>query len=233
MKTIIKLSIQLSILILSSCSSTSFINRKYTVGIFLQPNKTLKHNTISVDTSKPYASLNQSIELKKADFKIDADKEIINTLTNSIVKKDSVFRILRRGRDDVFVKKCSGQHVLIVKNSENKIVKVKSLSEVNPHNPLFVKEDYKISPEKSLEQVRKSIFLALGFCFIPAGGLVFAILAIRKLKWAKLKNPNYNFEGLKALLNIAAFFSFLIALVIALSAFLYFAALILGGVILM
>ena len=74
MKTIIKLSIQLSILFLSSCSSTSFINRKYTTGVFLQPNKTLKHNTINVDTSKRYASLNQSVELKKEDFKIDTDK---------------------------------------------------------------------------------------------------------------------------------------------------------------
>ena len=218
MKTIIKLSIQLLILVLSSCSSTSFINRKYTSGIFLQQSKIIKHNTISVDTTKQYASLNHGIELKQPIVSLtpNSDKEIINTLTNSIIKKDSVFRILKRGRDDVFVKKCSGYHVLIVKNNENKIVKIKPLSEVNPYNPLFVKEDYKISPEKSLKQAKRSIFSALGLCLIPALGFVLTILAIRRLKWAKLKNPNYNFDGLKALLNLAAFFSFLIALIIVL-----------------
>lgn len=217
MKTIIKLSIQLSILFLSSCSSTSFINRKYTTGVFLQPNKTLKHNTINVDTSKRYASLNQSVELKKEDFKIDTDKEIINRLTNSIIIKDSVFHFQRRGRDGVLVKKCSGKHVLVVLNRENKIVKIKPLSEVNPHNPLFVKEDYKISPEKSLKKAKLFIFLALGFCLIPMLGFVLVFIAIRKLKWAKLKNPNYDFERLKGMLNLAAFFSFLIAFVIVLA----------------
>lgn len=217
MKTIIKLSIQLSILFLSSCSSTSFINRKYTTGVFLQPNKTLKHNTINVDTSKRYASLNQSVELKKEDFKIDTDKEIINRLTNSIIIKDSVFHFQRRGRDGVLVKRCSGKHVLVVLNRENKIVKIKPLSEVNPHNPLFVKEDYKISPEKSLKKAKLFIFLALGFCLIPMLGFVLVFIAIRKLKWAKLKNPNYDFERLKGMLNLAAFFSFLIAFVIVLA----------------
>ena len=217
MKTIIKLSIQLSILFLSSCSSTSFINRKYTTGVFLQPNKTLKHNTINVDTSKRYASLNQSVELKKEDFKIDTDKEIINRLTNSIIIKDSVFHFQRRGRDGVLVKRCSGKHVLVVLNRENKIVKIKPLSEVNPHNPLFVKEDYKISPEKSLKKAKIFIFLALGFCLIPMLGFVLVFIAIRKLKWAKLKNPNYDFERLKGMLNLAAFFSFLIAFVIVLA----------------
>lgn len=217
MKTIIKLSIQLSILFLSSCSSTSFINRKYTTGVFLQPNKILKHNTINVDTSKRYASLNQSVELKKEDFKIDTDKEIINRLTNSIIIKDSVFHFQRRGRDGVLVKRCSGKHVLVVLNRENKIVKIKPLSEVNPHNPLFVKEDYKISPEKSLKKAKLFIFLALGFCLIPMLGFVLVFIAIRKLKWAKLKNPNYDFERLKGMLNLAAFFSFLIAFVIVLA----------------
>lgn len=219
MKTIIKLSIQLSILLLSSCSSTSFINRKYTTGIFSQHNKILKHNTISVDTSKRYASLNHEIELLKPAIclTIIDDREIINRITNSIIIKDSVFHFQRRGRDGVLVKRCSGKHVLVVLNRENKIVKIKPLSEVNPHNPLFVKEDYKISPEKSLKKAKLFIFLALGFCLIPMLGFVLVFIAIRKLKWAKLKNPNYDFERLKGMLNLAAFFSFLIAFVIVLA----------------
>lgn len=216
MKTIIKLSIQLSILLLSSCSSTSFINRKYTTGVFLQHSKTIKHNTISIDTTKRYASLNQSIELKKTDFKIDTDKEIINTLTNSIIKKDSVFHFQRRGRDGVLVKKCSGKHVLVVLNIENKIVKVKPLEVINPRNPLFVKEESKISPEKSLKRARRLVILALGFCLIPMVGLMLVFISMRKLKWAKVKNPNYDFDGLKGLLNLAFFFSFLITLLFVL-----------------
>lgn len=218
MKTIIKLSIQLSILLLSSCSSTSFINRKYTSGVFLQPNKTLKHNTISVDTSKRYASLNHAIELIKPTISLTAidDKEIINMLTNSIVKKDSVFHFQRRGRDGVLVKKCSGKHVLVVLNMGHQIVKVKPLEVINPRNPLFVKEESKISPEKSLKRARRHIFLALGFCLIPMVGFVLVFIAMRKLKWAKVKNPNYDFERLKGMLNLAFFFSFLITLLFVL-----------------
>jgi hypothetical protein len=214
MKTIIKLSIQLSILILSSCSSTSFINRKYTTGIFLQQNKTLKHNTVSVDTSKRYASLNHTIVLIKPAISLTVidDKEIINMLTNSVVKKDSVFHFQRRGRDGVLVKKCSGKHVLVVLNIEHQVVKVKPLEVINPRNPLFVKEESKISPEKSLKRARRHIFLALGFCLIPMVGFMLVFIAMRKLKWAKVKNPNYDFERLKGILNLAFFFSFLITL---------------------
>ncbi len=218
MKTIIKLSIQLSILLLSSCSSTSFINRKYTSGVFLQPNKSLKHNTNSVDTTKQYASLNHTIELNKAIINLTAndEREIINTHTNSIIKKDTVFHTRRRGRDNVFVKKCIGKHVLVVLNEEHKIIKVKPLVTINPRKPLFVIEDYKISPEKSLKKAKLFIFLALGFCPVPLLGFVLALIAIKKLKWAKLKNPNYDFDRLKGLLNLACFYSFLITLLLVL-----------------
>lgn len=129
MKTIIKLLIQLSILLLSSCSSTSFINRKYTTGVFLQQNKTLKHNTINVDTSKRYASLNHAIELIKPAISLTApnDKEIINTHTNSIIKKDSFFLFQKKGRDVRLKKRAEGENILIVINHNQKISKINKI----------------------------------------------------------------------------------------------------------
>jgi hypothetical protein len=129
MKTIIKLSIQLSILVLSSCSSTSFINRKYTSGVFLQHNKTLTHNTIGVDTTKQYASLNQTIELKKPVISLTPsnDKEIINSISNSIIKKDSFFIFQKKGRDVRLKKRAEGENILIVINPNKKVSKINKI----------------------------------------------------------------------------------------------------------
>ena len=141
MKTIIKLSIQLSILFLSSCSSTSFINRKYTTGIFLQHSKTLKHNTINVDTTKQYASLNHGIELTKPITTDDDNKEIINTLTNSIVKKDSFFIFQKKGRDVRLKKRAEGENILIVINPNKKISKINKIdSKPSGYNEINNKE---------------------------------------------------------------------------------------------
>jgi hypothetical protein len=129
MKTIIKLSIQLSILLLSSCSSTSFINRKYTSGVFLQPNKTLKHNTISIDTTKRYASLNHTIVLIKPAISLTSndDKDVICTLANSITRKDSFFLFQKKGRDVRLKKRAEGENILIVINHNQKISKINKI----------------------------------------------------------------------------------------------------------
>lgn len=141
MKTIIKLSVQLSILLLSSCSSTSFMARKYTSGVFLQHSKTLKHNTLSVDTSKRYASLNHTIEIKKPANRIDTDKEILDFITNSITRKDSFFLFQKKGKDVRLKKRAEGENVLIVINHNQKISKINKIdSKPSGYNEINNKE---------------------------------------------------------------------------------------------
>ena len=210
MKTIIKLLIQLSILLLSSCSSTSFINRKYTIGVFLQQNKTLKHNTVSVDSLKRYASLNHAIELIKPAISLTApdDREIINTLTNSIIKKDSIFHFQRRGKDLKFIKKCSGQHVLIVFNKKNKIVRNEPLAEIGSYK--------KYSPKSQLFMAKVATYIALATFFIPIIGFITSMIAISKIRQSKLNNQTYNYTLLNVINGITTFISvlFMIGLVL-------------------
>ena len=201
MKTIIKLSIQLSILLLSSCSSTSFINRKYTTGIFIQHSKTLKHNTISVDASMQYASLTNEIILKKPNASLvnSNDKEIINAFTNSIIKKDSVFHFQRRGKDIKFIKKCSGQHVLIVFNKKNKIVRNEPLAEIGSYK--------KYSPKSHLFMAKVATYIALAAFFIPVIGFLTSMIAISKIRQSKLNNQTYNYALLNVIIGITTFIS--------------------------
>jgi hypothetical protein len=210
MKIIIKLSIQFSILLLSSCSSTSFINRKYTSGVFLEHNKTLKHNTVSVDSSKRYASLNRTIEFIKPAISYTAidDKEIISTLTNSIIKKDSMFHFQRRGKDIKFIKKCNGQHVLIVLNRKNKIVRNEPLAEIGSYK--------KYSPKSQLFMAKVATYIALATFFIPVIGFLTSMIAISKIRQSKLNNQTYNYVLLNVIIGITTFISvlFMIGLVL-------------------
>ncbi len=228
MKTIIKLSIQLSILLLSSCSSTSFINRKYTSGVFLQPNKSLKHNTISVDTSKRYASLNHTIELNKSVVSLTTndEREIINTLTNSIIKKDTVFHLQRRGKDILFVKKCIGKHVLVVLNKEQQILKVKSLPSYNGIKSFKIVS--LLNPQIALKKAELSSSLAFSLSLIPIIGLICSLIAFRKIKIAKLNNQESDFKKNKKL-TISALAISLLSTLALIGLFIYFLYVILNS----
>ena len=221
MKTIIKLLIQLSILLLSSCSSINFINRKYTTGIFSQHNKTLKHNTINVDTLKRYASLNHAIELIKPAISLTApdDKKIINTLTNSIIKKDSVFRILRKGRDDVFVKKCSGSSLLIILNKEYEIIKVRPLPKAFINKPICT-DDLR-NPNITLLRAKSRSRLAIFLCLFPMVGLIVSMSALQKTQLAKVNNRRSDFKICRTLSIISTIISVLSTLTL-IGLFIYF-----------
>ena len=210
MKTIIKLSIQLSILFLSSCSSTSFIYRKYTTGVFLQPNKTLKHNTINVDTTKRYASLNHTIELINPAISLTTnnDKEIINRITNSIIKKDSVFHIKRKGKDIKYIKTCAGAPVFIVLEQKNNIS--------HSHG--------RHSPKFKLKIAKIATYFALATFYIPAVGFFISMLAIRLIRIAKNKNPSYNDATLNIITSITTFISVLLLIALVLLSFYFFSA---------
>ena len=109
----------------------------------MQPNKILKHNIINVDTTKHYASLNQIIELKKPVISLtpDNDREIINSISNSIIKKDSFFLFQKKGRDVRLKKRAEGENILIVINHNQKISKINKIdSKPSGYNEIRNKE---------------------------------------------------------------------------------------------
>ena len=65
MKTKLILPTLIVITLLTSCSGSKFINRKYTNGRFIEHKSYLNHNTTFVDSTKQYASLSHVIELLK------------------------------------------------------------------------------------------------------------------------------------------------------------------------
>src|ERR1700752_3118596 len=123
--------------IISSCNSNKFLNRKYTDGFFTESNKNLKHNTIKTETEKSFASLNSNIQLKKSNIinEFQTEKEIINTKVNSITKKDSIFHILKRGKDEIIVMKNDLPNVVLKINrnkNKNVVISKSSLSQTSP-----------------------------------------------------------------------------------------------------
>lgn len=176
MKTIVKLSIQLSILMLSSCSSTKFMSRKYTSGVFLQHNKTLKNNTVSVDTTKQYASLTKEIILKKPDASLVNcnEQDIINTLTNSIIKKDSFFVYQRRGKDARLKKYCEGENVLIVINHDFKVSKIKVI-DYEPSGFRVISDQERLTSKSFMTSVENA---TIGFLIFLAALALIIVLGL-------------------------------------------------------
>ncbi len=104
------------IVLMSSCSGSKFLNRKYTSGRFTENVKSLKHNTVYVDSTKRYSSLNNPIELKKSPISLNeiSEKEMINKKVESIIKKDSIFITKRKGRDKRIIKRGKFEKTIVI-----------------------------------------------------------------------------------------------------------------------
>ncbi|MBC7694793.1 MAG: hypothetical protein H7141_05020 [Burkholderiales bacterium] len=104
------------ILVLGSCSSGKFLNRKYTFGKYNDHKQSLVCNTTFIDSTKYYASLNDVVAQRKTCNSLDNifETDIINAISAFIIKKDSIWISKRRGRDRKKIKKCSSENVTII-----------------------------------------------------------------------------------------------------------------------
>ncbi len=161
------------IILLSSCSSNKFLSRKYTTGFYNESHKSLKHNTIKSETDNSYASLNSTIELKKATSITEAqtEKEIINAKINSITKKDSIIHVKRKGKDARIIIKNNLPDVSVTIDENHQIVpeKLKVVDQAN------IKKRYE-------NKIRKNANASLILAIIPLVGFVIALTALRMIR---------------------------------------------------
>ena len=204
------------IFVMSSCSGSKFLNRKYTSGRFVEPKKSLTHNTTYVDTTKSYASLNNQIELKKSPLILNdiSEKEIINKKVESIIKKDSIFIINRKGRNKTVIVKNDLPTVITHIDRSGKRVKSKTLTPV-------IAEKVK---RNQVAKIKAFSIMSLCFALIPALGFAFAITAKKLIKQSRKLNPFDNIGKYNVIANIGLGLSIIPTLILVLIA----AALIFG-----
>lgn len=222
MKNLFNLSTLIAIALLTSCSGSKFMNRKYTSGRFIEHKNNIKHNTIFIDTTKQYASSSNTIELIKPSNSLETNtnEKIINAITNSIIKKDSIFRILRRGRDKIIIKKCDTKDILIILNSRRKIIKIKKTDSVTSKNTENNKSNnYQI---QSLVKAKKIMKIASWLIFFPIAGIVMSAFSLKRINMASDTNPNYNFNRIKIVYRWLLFLSIIITVAAIIGGFAYY-----------
>ena len=186
------------IIVLGSCSGNKFLNRKYTSGRFLEPKRTLKHNTIFADTTVGYSSLASNIELKKTSGSLDnyTEREIIPSEIASAIKKDSIFIRIKRGKDQKTVKKNDLDHdVITVINKKGLVVSQKT----QPHASL--NPETKNDPD--FKQIKSMSTIALAFCWVPVLGLIVALKLKKRLRKYKAANPTEDLHKYSARTTLA------------------------------
>ena len=198
------------IFVMSSCSSGKFLNRKYTMGRFTENVKSLKHNTIYVDTTKSYAYVSDPMELKKSSISLNniPDKEIINNKVESIIKKDSIFIFKKRGRNKVTVVKNSLPNVTVIVQGDKRTVKQAK------------KIDFDYEKTRRKARAKKLYKYSLILSFIPFVGFIIAITAKKSIKKYQTEFPDENEKFNKSRINFAIIFS-LFSSLIGLVALLY------------
>jgi hypothetical protein len=181
------------IVVMSSCSGSKFLNRKYTSGRFSEHSKNLKYNTIDVDTTKSYSSLTHHIEFKKSPVSLNSisDKEIINNKVESLIKKDSIFIISRRGRNKKIVKPNNLPTVKVYINADKK--KIKTYKELSPE----------IIKQKQDTKLKRAVIMSLFFSLIPVLGLFFSIRAKKIVRNYQKNYPLENKNKYMAMANLA------------------------------
>ncbi len=180
--------------VMSSCSGHKFSNRKYTSGRFVEHKKSLTHNIVYVDTTKRYSSLNNNIELKKSPVILNdiSEKEIINKKVESIIKKDSIFIISRKGRNKTVVVKNDLPTVITHIDRNGKRVKSKIVTPI-------VAEKIK---RNQVAKIKAFSIMSLCFALIPALGFAFAITAKKLIKQSKKLNSFDNINKYNVITNI-------------------------------
>lgn len=181
------------IVVMSSCSGSKFLNRKYTSGRFIEHKKSLTHNTIDVDTTKIYTSLNSSIKFKYTPINLNniSDKEIINNKVESIIKKDSIFIINKKGRNKKIVKSNNLPTVKIYINGDKIIIK--SYKELSPE----------IIKQKQETKLKRAVIMSLFFSLIPVLGIFFSIRAKKIVRNYQKNYPLENKNKYMAMANLA------------------------------
>lgn len=222
MKTIQKLSILVIVIALTSCSSSKFTSRKYTCGTFIAQRSSVKHNTIFADTTKTYAFLSNTIELKETTKPAteNTDREIILKITKSIIKKDSVFVFQKIGKDEVIVKICKTKNVLVIFNRYNQIIKVKAIDDMGRFR---LKDSFNPkTKETKLPETKLLTKLSLLLFFIPIIGFALSIRALKKIKYAKTINPSLNLKRFKNISTLALVLSSIVSLAFVSFVIIYF-----------
>lgn len=197
-------------IIISSCSGGKFLNRKYTSGKFNQNINNLTHNTVYTKSEKTYASLNNQVKLKHS-FEVSEEslnKNIINAQVSSIIKKDSIFIIQKKGKNKVIVVKNNLPDVTIIVTGNQKIIK-----------PVKVIDQASIKSTK-ISKIKKFSKICLYLSFIPFLGFVYVITTRRIIKKYNKEYPvekiNYNTSRI----NLALVMSILTS-IIGVIAFIY------------
>ena len=192
MKTSQKLSVLVVGIALTACSSSKFTSRKYTSGKFIAKHGNVKHNTIFSDTTKEYTSANPNLEFKEKieDEIIHSDKKIIESISTSIIKRDSVIITQKKGKNTRLVIKNNLPDVTIIK-LENKSDTTKVKAKPIIHN------------KKSLIHAKVTSIIAISVCMIPIVGFISALVALRKNRNSNRDNPNLGFTWMNLLSIIA------------------------------
>lgn len=198
------------IVLMSSCSGSKFLNRKYTSGRFIQNVQSLKHNSVYADTTTSYSSLNSNIKLKKSPVSLNeiSDKEITNKKVESIIKKDSIFIFNKKGRNKTIVVKNHLPTVITHIDRNGKRVKSKILA-------TEIAEKIK---RNQIAKVKAFSIMSLCFSLIPALGFAFAITAKRLIKQSRKTNPFENINKYNVLANIGFGLSIIPTLILLLFA---------------
>lgn len=223
-------SIAFIIIFLSSCSSSKFLNRQYTLGNYKPLNKSIKHNTTKVNSSIVCASISNEDALHSIIKKttINTQKEIIEQKVEAIVKKDSVFLYHSKGKDKRYLKKCEGTNVLIIHDEYNKRIKTRKINFI-PLDCLYAKTDDEKIKALAIKEAKQAVLLSALLWFIPILGIFLALYAKNKITNAKELNPNYDTSTLKIIRVISLFFSFVIPVIVVVFFFSIFWFLFFGG----
>ena len=174
-----KLIVVAIIFCLASCTSTSFIGRKYTSGVFVQNNHNIKHNTITADTFGFTCSLKkQKLILPYINV---FDSNISSTLK---LEKDSIIIKQKPGRDKV----------IIIKNSTNN-----SITQVDKNNKVIKKVDYETEKLKGKKIIIENCIAGFLFCLIPFLGIIITLTVFNQIKKYSKCFPQENIKNIKIL----------------------------------
>lgn len=188
------------IILMSSCSGSKFLNRKYTSGRFIEQKKSLTHNTFYVDTTKSYTTLSSKIELKRKPTILSSgsDKEVMDKKAESIIKKDSIFIKKKNKRDSIYGR---------ISNTDNVVVIIKSKKPLQ-----FIKGS--VANKFSIKKIKINCIVSFCLAFIPILGLVLNLTCHNRIKKYKKIFPEENIDKIKRINKIGLFISIFSLLVL-------------------
>jgi hypothetical protein len=201
---------------LSSCSGGKFLSRKYTSGTYIQQVKSLKYNTVFADTNKAYSSADKEFKVVMSS---QSSSQLIHTnivdgLAGSVLKKDSIFIISRKGRNRKVVVKNNLPTVITHVDKKGNRIKTKVLSPLQADK---VRANYET-------KIKVFSILALCLSLVPILGFIFARTARRLIRQNRETNSFKHINRYNAMSDIALGLSIIPSLMgVLLAAFIVFA----------